>query len=270
MAKKKLNKRDREKADKLRKYKERAKRMRVLFRDEFSAANGFDLRKPASWTPAQKAKVTRYFREVAPTITGDFVVKRYRRKDSLEAAARASLQGAVLPGQTAVGFSVDPGEKLDVKVRKGKAVVARNGQAEVSLYFDKAAFLEDPKAEVERVLRETDANVFRVIVGKKKQLRTLTRDDVVNEIMFLIETYHPDNVQEGQRTFDEWLNGLQAYTGTEKRTYSRVMRQVKEHKKEMAKRERDRLDKKAADKAGITVKTYRARRTRRMRAKGRQ
>ena len=268
MAKEKTKK-QRETEIKRAQYKERAKRMRVLFRDEFSAKNGFDLRKVDSWTPAQKAKVTKYFRVVAPRITGDFVVKRYRRSDNLEAAVRSSLQEKLLPGQTAAAFSVDPGEDLTVKVREGKAIVARNGMRQLELMFDKAAFLSDPKSEIERVLAETDANVFRIIVGGQKQNKTLTRSDVIDEIVSLIENYSPENIRrdQGQRSFDEWLNGLIAYPGTEKRTFSRVSRFVYQHKKVMEKRERDRLDELSAERQGITVATVRRRRAARKKKK---
>jgi hypothetical protein len=235
-------------------YKERAKRLRPFFGDSFKAANGFDLRSPGKWTPQQKAKVTKYFRVMAPRITGEFKVKRYRIPERLNSAIDATLQEQPLKGQTAAVFSVyDTREKLDVKIVKGKAQVKRSGVGQVKLKFDKAAFLADPKKEIDRALSMTDANIFRVLVGGQEQLKTLTRADVENEIMKLVRDYAPANIRrdQGQRPFDDWLNGVVAYPGTEKQTYTAVEKFV--HRQEMAtaKRERDRLHKLSLDRGGM-------------------
>jgi hypothetical protein len=244
-------------------YKERAKRMRGFFGDMFKAKDGYDLRKVDSWTPQQKAKVTRYFRVIAPRITGDFIVKRYRKPENITAAIQASLQERVLEGQTAAAFNVDPGEKLEIKIREGRASVKQGGIDRVRLPFNKAAFLEDADAEIDRVLAATDANVFRVITGGQQQNKTLTREDVKGEIFALIMNYRPEAIREehGQRPFDEWLNGLMAYPGTKKKTFTAIDRFVRKHARIMEIKERNRLDQLAADRKGITVKELRRQRT---------
>lgn len=234
-------------------YKERAKRLRPFFRDMFTAAEGFDLRKPGTWTPHQKAKVTKYFRVMAPHITGDFKVKRYRLPDNMRAAIDATLQEKPLKGQTAAAFRLaDVREVLDVQVRKGTARVKQSGVSRIKLEFNKAAFMADPDAEIDRVLAMTDANVFRVMVGGFQQLKTLTRSDVKAEIANLIKTYSPDNIlrAQGQRPFDDWLNGLMAYPGTKKRTYTQVQKFVKRQERDSAKREIARLDALSKEKGG--------------------
>ena len=244
-------------------YIERTKRMRGLFGDQFKAKDGYDLRKINSWTPAQKAKVTRYFRVIAPRITGDFVVRRYRIKENFDAALSASLQEKPLKGQTAVAFSVDPGEKLEVKVKKGRAKVVRDGFQNVKLQFDKNALIEDPDREIDRILALTNANVFRVLTGAFKQNKTLTRSNVRDELVRLIRYYDPSNIErdQGQRPFDEWLNGLIAYEGSEEKTFRGVDKFVQRHIKRMKQRERDRLDDLSAKKKGMTRAQYRRYRT---------
>lgn len=259
-------------------YKQRARRMRGLFGDTFKAKDGYDLRKIKSWSPAQKSKVTKYFRVMAPRITGDFVVKRYRRQDSIDAAVVASLQEQRLKGQTAVAFSVDSGDKLSVKIKRSTktvrksrvnkktgeitfttkririttANVVKNGLGRTKLAFDKQAFLEDPDAEIDRVLAESGANVFRVLVGGQEQNKALTRNMVKDEIFALIRDYSPRNIQrdQDQRPFDEWLNGLVAYDGTQKRTLSGVERYIRKHERQVAKREIARLNKLSIDHGG--------------------
>ena len=262
-ARARTTKKQRVKLDKKRQYKERAKRLRPFFRDMFSASEGFDLRKPGTWTPQQKAKVTKYFRVMAPNITGDFEVRRYRIPENQAAAVDASLQETTLKGQTGVAFRVDPGERLQIKIRRGVATVKKHGVERVKLKFDKKAFMLDPKTEVERILAMTDANVFQILVGGQGQNRVLTREDVMTEIVRLVESYAPSTVRkdQAQRPFTEWLNGLIAYPGAKKKTKSAVDKFVTGHKKVMAKRRKDHFDTLSAEQQNISVATLRRRRT---------
>ena len=269
----------REALDKKRQYKERAKRMRGFFGDEFKASAGYDLRKVASWTPQQKAKVTKYFRVMAPRITGDFIKRRYTVPENLNAAIDASLQEKKLPGQTAVAFSIDPGERLEIKVKRGVATVKKHGIQRIELKFDKQQFLADPKAEIERVLKQTNANVFQILTGGQGQNKTLTRGMVMDEIVRLIEKYPIKRAAakgsgRGKfvRPYTDWLNGLIAYPGTKEKTLSAVDKFVKRHVAAVDKRRQDHLDELSAKSKGISVKEFRRRRTitKRARAKGRR
>lgn len=253
----------RKKLDKKRQYKERAKRLRPFFKDMFAAKTGFDLRSPGKWTPAQKARVTRYFRTMAPNITGDFEVKRYYIPENMAAAVEASLQERSLKGQTAAAFQVDPGERLDIKIKRGVATIKKHGMARVKLKFDITLFAKDMKKEVERVLSQTDAQVFQILTGAQGQNLVLSREDVMDEIVRLVEAYAPENIRpdQAQRPFTDWLNGLIAYEGEVKRTYSAVYKFVRGHKKVMAKKRIDHLDKLSAEAQNISVATLRRRRT---------
>lgn len=234
-------------------YRERAKRLRPFFKDVFTASEGFDLRSPDKWTPAQKAKVTKYFRVMAPHITGDFVVKRYRRPDNKKAALEASMQERPLKGQTAVAFrKTDTREALRVTVKDGVANVVRSGVEQISLDFNRKAFMRDPDAEIDRALAKTDANVFRIQTGAFAQLKTLTRSEVKAEIARLIKQYSPENIRrdQGQRPFDDWLNGLIAYPGTKKKTYTKVQSFVRRQERQAAKNEIARLDRLSKERGG--------------------
>ncbi len=245
MAKRDKKKQKREAVQLRAQYKTRAKRLRPFFKDMFSAKSGFDLRKPGTWTPQQKRKVTNYFRVMAPRITGDFKVKRYRLPENTRAAIDASLQEHPLKGQTAVAFSMThPREKLEISIKDGVANVRQSGVSHVELKFNKKAFLKDPDAEIDRALNATDANIFRVITGAQQQLKTLTRSDVKEEIARLTRMYKESNIRRdmGQRPFDDWLNGLMAYPGTEKKTQTAVDKFVYRQERASAKREIDRLD----------------------------
>ena len=259
-----------EKEVKREQYRERVKRMRGLFGDQFKPKDGYDLRRINSWTPQQKSKITRYFRVIAPRITGDFVVKRYRKAENLRAAIDASLQEKPLRGQTAAAFSVDPGERVEIKVVRGRATVKKQGLKQVRLMFNKNAFLVDWEKEVDRVLDETDANAFRVITGAFEQNKMLTRKDVKEEILKLLMDYHPAAIRnrKDMREATEWLNGIAAYPGAAKKTQTQLEKMIERHKKMVDKRVKDRLDARAAEAQGISVATLRRRRTlRKKRAK---
>jgi hypothetical protein len=224
--KKFLTKAQRKKGIKYDDYYQRVKAMRPYFGEIFSAKAGYDLRRgPKAWTPAQKRKITRYYRVMAPRLGGgDFVVKRYRRPDHLKAAITASLQEEFLPGQRAAIFSVDKGEELQVKItRKRQVLVTRDGLDEQEFIFDRKAFLKDWKAEVERNLAQTDAKLFKVITGANKSKLTFTRAGLIDEIAGMVERYDIESIDASgfdDRFFGEWLNGLVGYKGV-------TMRQMK-------------------------------------------
>lgn len=220
--------------------REGVKGMRPFFGDTFKASEGYDLRSIDRWTPAQKAKVTEYFDVMRPRLAGDFVAKRYRRKDHIESAVIESHQEKLLKGQKAVLFSIDPGEDLDIRFsRSGKALVSRNAVGQDTLLFNKRAFMEDPSAEIERVLAETDANVFRIVTGANESLRTFTRSDLAAHIYKLIADYGEDNVMYEWEQYENWLNGIVAYHGTVAKTRPKLQRQIEKHKKLSAKKRKE-------------------------------
>jgi len=213
-------------------YLERVEAMRPYFRDVFTPDAGFDLRDIDKWTPAKKRKITRYFRIMAPRLTGgEKVVKRYRRQDHLDEAIRSSLQEEMLPGQTAAVFSVDPGQNLKITFNRAhKAKVTRGGILEDEIRFDKNAFLKDWKKEVNKALEQTDAKLFKIITGANRSERTFTRMSLIEEIAILIEQYSLEELDPksfDDKWFGEWLNGIVGYKGV---TMRKLIKTSKDHK----------------------------------------
>ena len=132
-----------------RKYDEQARKLRAshLFSKEtFNAKDGgVDLRmSPDKWPATTKARITKYYKELAPRLAGDYVVKRYYKPGRLKVAAAAALQTRLLPGQKAVAFSVDKDQDLEVSFdRKNRITVKRGGILEDKHFFDAAAMLID-------------------------------------------------------------------------------------------------------------------------------
>lgn len=240
----KLNKRERKEFLRTVEYMDRVEKMRPFFGELFKPSNGYNLHEVDQWTPTMKRKVTNYFRIVAPRLEGgDFVVKRYRRKDHLDEAIAASLQEKPLKGQKAAIFTVPKGvEKIDVRFTKTRgAVVRQEGIATRSLLFNKKSFLEDWKAEVNRVLDSVpDVRIFKIIKGANLSSDTFTRTQILKEIAAIMELYSEElSEAEGfhQRWFGEWLNGLKAYEGV---TISQMRAADRRHKKEVQAREKER------------------------------
>jgi hypothetical protein len=220
-----LNKRERREFSKTVDYIDRVKLMRPYFGDTFKPDKGFNLHDVESWSPAQKTKVTRYFRIMAPRIAGgEKQVKRYRRKDHLLSAIDASLQEERLPGQTAAVFSVDPGQRVEITFdKKHKPIVKRGGITEQEFRFDKNSLMRNWKDEVTSKLAQTDARLFKVIMGANRSEKTFNRDQLMDEIIQLMESYPVRRYGKRRyddRRFDEWLNGFVAYKGV-------TMRQMK-------------------------------------------
>lgn len=215
-----LNKRERVEFLKHVEYMERVEKMRPYFGDLFKPKSGYNLHNVDTWTSAQKRKITNYFRIIAPRIEGgDFVVKRYRRKDHHEAAVRASLQEKPLKGQTAVLFSVAKGvDRVGIRFTKKRgAIVEQEGVATSRLLFNKRDFLTDWKGEVNRVLDIVPSiRIFKIIKGANLSSETYRREDIMREVAAIMELYTQElSEQEGfhARWFGEWLNGLVAYEG---------------------------------------------------------
>lgn len=224
----KLTKREQKEFLRTADYMRRVEQLRPFFGDMFTPAAGYNLHIVDKWTPAMKRKITRYYRIIAPRLQGgNYVVKRYRRKDHLEQAIEASLQEKPLPGQTAAIFSVPPKvRKIDVRFQKGKAIVQEKpGMKRIKIDFDREALARDWRAEVARVLALTDAQIFKIQKGGNLSATTVKgKESVFDEIAEIIEAYSHERAREQRwtrRPWVEWLEGIVAYKGTTMREMDR-------------------------------------------------
>lgn len=248
MAKKRRTKKEvlRDKGIQRRKYREHAKALRdshLFGKEMFNAKDaGIDLRmSPDKWSAEGKRRITNYWKELAPRLSGDYKVKRYYKPGRLEKAAEASLQGKLLPGQKAVAFSHDKDQDLEVEFdRYDRIHVKKGGINQDTLLFDMDEMLTDPMAEVDRILASSDANVFKIITGKNESKTGYTRQALVTQIERWIEQYHPDDPEvDPTKTYDKWLFGLIEYPNLKVTT--RIVKRVAKHEKEVKQRGKKRL-----------------------------
>lgn len=223
---------ERKRAIKNEENRNRVKLMRKVTGDHFSAKNGFDLRSPASWTPAQKAKVTKAFKVLAPMVsdTGqEKVYKRYRKPARLREAISQSGQEQILPFQTAAIFRAQPGQDINVTVdrKTDRVSVEIAGASHNTMRFNKARFLEDPEKEIRRVLDQTDARIFTALTGANETMVFSGKDAAARGVMTLLNAYAGRKFKNPE----EWLNGFVAYKGKRATTLEREQRQRKQQSK---------------------------------------
>lgn len=207
--------------------KEHVKKMRPYFGDMFKAKSGFDLRKPDTWTAAQKAKVTRYWRVIAPQAARTHKARFYRNKENLEAAVMHTQQERLLPGQKAALFQVAPGESLKVEVRKGRVTSQRNSVPEKKVFFDPYRMLEDPIATGREALDQLKgAKLFKLMFGPHVSRGTFrTPDAVLNSMAFFIGRYGDDQYDSDDsfsHHYGNWLGGVIGYFGRRSSVESQI------------------------------------------------
>ena len=223
---------------------------------------GVDLRKsPDDWPAETKRRLTNYWKELAPRLSGEYKVKRYYKSGRLEKAAEAALQGKLLPGQKAVAFSHDKKQKLEVTFdRQDRIHVKKGGIDEDKTFFDQREFQLDAMAELDRHLAATDAQVFKIITGKNESEIGYTREALITQIERWIVEYDPaDPDVDPNKHYDKWLLGLIEYPKLKVAT--RIQKRTIKHEKEVQERQRERLAERARDTRAMTkaeAKSYKA------------
>lgn len=219
--------------------KKRTKKLRPFFDETFDPSAGYDLRDVETWNKRKRDKVNNFYRVMAPQLASEQVVKKlYRRPDHLETAIIRSGQEEFLPGQKAAAFGLDKGETLKVDFdTQGQIHFDRDGVEETRLDFNMANLEVDPLAEIERVLKLTRANVFKIQTGPEaKSYDVFTRASIGDAIMARMDAYSkikPTGQFDAQH-YSKWLYGLYAYpdaTVKQQQKVSREHRQVMKQKK---------------------------------------
>jgi hypothetical protein len=225
--------------------KDQAKAMRPYFGDMFKAKSGFDLRKPGKWTPAQKAKVTKYWRVIAPQVARTHEARYYRVPENLEAAVMYTQQERLLPGQKAALFAKTPDEKIEVKVRGGRINVRRNSVEVGKVYFDPDLLIADPIEAARQAMDQLKgAKLYKLMFGPHESRGTFkTPEAVVNAMAFFIGRYGDDEFDADDpfsHYYGNWLGGVIGYFGRRDTVENRVASEDAERAVEVIERKRAR------------------------------
>ena len=249
MAKKKLTKAQLREKIRNEDYKRQAKKLRATnaFGDLFKASEGVDLRSPAKWSPAVKARVTRYTKELGPLLASPTKTKRYFRDDHLRAAVEVTGQERMLKGQKAALFPVDD-LREDVEItfdRQHRPKVRRGGIEEMRINFDMDALIRDPMAEIERTLAEAPGKFFKFITGATESKGTFNDLDLLAQVERMLVNYDPD-----EKPLGDFLYGIKAYPNIRAKT--RLTKRDQIHRKRVEERQRERLRKIAGERRALT------------------
>ena len=208
----------------------------------FTASEGYDLRKIGKLTPAQKAKVTRYFDELHRQTASSQPLHIYkpRRKDRIKKALH--LVGAKrFPGFTGVFVQSPTPERPRIKetARGTLKVVDPRGVSSIPVYFDKRQMAIDAAREILRAINEQAPNseYYKIQAGRFiMEKATYTIHDIAEEVIKLQGAYNrvrPDGTLDAHH-HSKWLHGVIAYSGKED-----IFHSVDTLNKEAAERKRE-------------------------------
>ncbi len=236
--------------------KEHVKKMRPYFGELFKAGSGYDLRKVANWPASKKAKVARYWQVIAPQAARLHKARYYKNKENLRAAILYTQQERPLPGQTAALYAVSPGERLEVKVRKGRVKARRNSVEVEKVYFDPDLLISDPMAAADEALDELEgARLYKLMFGPHESRGTFrSREAVKSAMAFFIGRYGDDEYDTDDpfsHHYGNWLGGVIGYFGRQDFVERRVAAEDDARVSEAVERKRERGRKREAIRRGM-------------------
>lgn len=216
-------------------YRDRVKKLRPYFGDLFKPKGdgSFDLRKsPDEWSPQAKAKLTKYWRVIAPQIAQKHKARFFRRPDHLKAAIVHTQQEDFLPGQRAALFPVQPKEKLKIKFsRRGRIRVDRQGVGVEKSYFDPQLMFKDPEAAANEALDRLPEGALRykIMMGPHESRGTWDRNTIVPAVLWFVSKYESeeqfDPYDTHSRFYTNWLFGLVGYYARRGSTLDKILRE---------------------------------------------
>lgn len=216
-------------------YRDRVEKLRPYFGTLFrpQADGSYDLRKsPDEWSPQAKTRLTKYWRVIAPQIAQAHKARYYRRADHLKSAIAHTQQEDFLPGQRAVLFPLEEGEKLKVKfTRTGRVKVDRQGVGVQKSFFDPQLMITDPEAAARDALQrlEPGALRYKIMMGPHESRGTWRAEDIEQAIMWFVSKYENEETSDPydthSRYYTNWLFGIVGYYSRTGSTLDKIIRQ---------------------------------------------
>jgi len=214
------------------------KKRQGKFASGFDPSDGYDLRKIHSWTPAQKAKITRLFKIVDKLTARPFQIYRTSNKKNLRRVQEAAQHG-IYPKELKVAFVPSNSLKKKVKIRITKRGVKFKQGHVTRRVIDFATFgytpddvAIDPVGVVNDIVARVPASTYKiqagenVEVGRGKSIRMLGNnwpaDRVADVVSRMVNYYSSDTYDasdRGSSYFGNWLFGLVAYNFDKERDF---------------------------------------------------
>ena len=178
----------------------------------FGAGDGFNMRDVASWTPQQKARVTRLFKTVQKLSAQPYQEFRTSKHENLERVQDASHGGIKTPDELVLAFVpvARPGERAEIKIRDDRIeVIERDVSRTPTTWADAGYSLKDvaadPVAAIRAMVAFTGGDQFQFMsVNAPMFGRAFDAESLEEEMLRLQKDY-----KKRWRTF---LTGIQAFT----------------------------------------------------------
>lgn len=207
----------------------------------FTAAEGFDLHRIAEWTPAQKAKVTRYFKEVHELTARPFQVVRLRNKAHLQMAQTVAKHAQGFPQIKVAFVPVASDQPVRVRFTKDSMVVEAKYWDKRELLFDQERLALEGGDEVDRLTKSAPKNtVFTIQAGKYEIPNTGDARTIRKRVVALMNKYDgkkPLPKTSGNRGdkpekhhWSIWLAGLTAYNFKNRGNPQRLLKDMERAK----------------------------------------
>lgn len=193
----------------------------------FTAADGFDMRRPNTWTPAQKATITRYAEAARQLTARENILFRSRNEDNLRRVQRDAGQHP--PGTPRfkvafVPYTQKPGDpRPEIVIRKDVISVAGEHWTRTILPLNPRRLVRDPAAEVHRALADAPGAKSYTIQAGAFEIQRAAYDEksLVSAITALMARYDGRRAlpaSSGNRgdspkahNWRNWLTGVIAY-----------------------------------------------------------
>lgn len=197
--------------------------------EKFKAADGYDLRHIEEWTPAQRARVRKYYHELQRLTAQPRYVFRARNEQHLKQAQRTSGHDTGYKFKVAfVPYTpeFDKQGKLkppQVEFLKEGIRIKQTGYNKLKIPFNKVNLVRNPDKEITRAIAVNAPNAKRFAIDANgNEMRGIyARSFVTEKVVQLMEKYdgiRPLPKGSGNQgnnpkyhKWDQWLDGLVGY-----------------------------------------------------------
>lgn len=170
----------------------------------FEAKDGYDLRKINEWTPAQKRKITRYYKELDDLTSRPFHPFAPRSKSHLKISQKYSQHRSGFPKFKVAFIPTDGSVTPKVKfTKKGEMRVIQKGVEKQAFFLSLNTLLTDPKGAMDSITQATGFDTFTIMAGTHEIFSLLGDSATI-----------ADEIAKKQKKYDnhrEWLHGVIGY-----------------------------------------------------------
>lgn len=215
----------------------------------FEARDGYDIRHFDSWTPAQKAQVTKLYNLVDHLTARPFYVYRGRKPENIRLMQEVA-QHEQFPKQLKVAFLPSPAKiKPKIRITKSRQVVIKQGRiTRRAISLEQAGltpedFAIDPRgATVEAINQLETGKAYQIRAGKYLIKAAYSAKILPREVAKLVQKYGADSYDASDSNssyFGNWLGGFEVYDFEQLRDFNRF-RDRQTRSREAMKEERER------------------------------